>query len=177
MTTDDPALADRIRRLGNYGSSKKYVNEERGANSRLDPLHAAALRVKLGHLEDWTERRCMVAAHYLEALAETDLILPPASDTAFAPVWHLFVVRSAARDALQTQLAEAGIGTLIHYPIPPHRQAAYADLGVPEGAFPIAEQLAGEVLSLPMGPHLRPDAVQSVVEVLRDSVTATESTS
>lgn len=168
VTTNDPVLAARIRRLGNYGSSKKYVNEEKGMNSRLDPLQAAALRVKLGRLDEWTERRRAVAARYLEGLAGTDLGLPLGSNEVFAPVWHLFVVRSAARDALQARLADAGVGTLIHYPIPPHRQTAYADADCAAGTFPISERLAEEVLSLPMGPHLGPEAVERVLVAVRE---------
>lgn len=166
VTTDDPDLAARIRRLGNYGSARKYVNEERGANSRLDPLQAAALRVKLGHLDAWTERRRARAAQYLEGLAGTDLILPHVPNWA-EPVWHLFVVRSPARDALQARLAEAGVGTLIHYPIPPHMQAAYADLGIAPEALPIARALASEVLSLPMGPHLTEAQAEAVIAAVR----------
>lgn len=153
VTTDDPALADRIRLLRNYGSRVKYVHEARGVNSRLDPLQAAVLRVKLDHLDAWNTRRKQLAAAYLEGLAGTGLRLPQAPTWA-DPVWHLFVVRSPRRDVLQAEMISAGVGTLIHYPIPPHRQAAYADLGYAAGAFPLAERMAGEVLSLPMGPHL-----------------------
>ncbi|GAA4010220.1 DegT/DnrJ/EryC1/StrS family aminotransferase [Sphingomonas humi] len=166
VTTDDPELADRIRTLGNYGSHQRYVNEVRGVNSRLDPLQAAVLGVKLAHLEEWNARRQETAAYYLEALADCDLVLPTVPEWA-DPAWHLFVVRSARRDALQASLAEAGVQTLIHYPIPPHRQEAYADLGLGAGAFPIAEQLAGEVLSLPIGPHLIREQAEQVVSAVR----------
>ena len=165
VTTDDPEIAARVRRLGNYGSDRKYVNVERGANSRLDPLQAAILRVKLAHLDDWTARRRALAAAYREALAGTGLTLPEVPGWA-EPVWHLYVVRSPERDALQARLTEAGVGTLIHYPIPPHMQEAYADLRLAPEALPRARQLAGEVLSLPMGPHLSPDAAGRVREAM-----------
>ncbi|WP_306120535.1 MULTISPECIES: DegT/DnrJ/EryC1/StrS family aminotransferase [unclassified Roseitalea] len=157
VTTDDPEIAARVRRLGNYGSDRKYVNVERGVNSRLDPLQAAILRVKLAHLDEWTERRRALAAAYAEALEGTGLTLPQVPKWA-EPAWHLYVVRSPERDALQARLTEAGVGTLIHYPIPPHMQEAYADLGLAPDSLPMAKQLAGEVLSLPMGPHLEPEA-------------------
>jgi len=153
VTTDDGDLAARIRRLGNYGSEKKYVNAERGVNSRLDPVQAAVLRVKLGVLDEWTARRRAVAAAYDAGLAGSGLTLPHVPNWA-EPVWHLYVVRSPDRDALQARLTAAGIGTLIHYPIPPHMQAAHADLGLAPETLPLARDLANEVLSLPMGPHL-----------------------
>jgi len=166
ITTDRADLADRIRVLRNYGSRVKYVNEVQGVNSRLDPIQAAVLRVKLAVLDDWTDRSRAVAAVYAEGLAGTGLILPQVPGWA-DPVWHLFVVRSPDRDGLQARLAAAGVGTLIHYPVPPHRQAAYAGLGIGAGALPLAERLAGEVLSLPMGPHLGADQVRAVVAAVR----------
>jgi dTDP-4-amino-4,6-dideoxygalactose transaminase len=167
VTTDDADLAARVALLRNYGSRRKYVNEEAGVNSRLDPVQAAVLRVKLGVLEDWTARRRAVAAAYTRGLAGTDLILPHVPDWA-EPAWHLFVVRSPARDALQARLTEAGIGTLIHYPIPPHMQAAYAGLGLAPDALPLARRLAGEVLSLPMGPHLDTGTAERIAGTLRN---------
>ena len=152
ITTNRADLAERVRLLSNYGSRAKYVNEVRGVNSRLDPIQAAVLRVKLKHLDEWTGRRARLALQYSEALADTDLTLPHIPDWA-EPAWHLYVVRSKDRDALQARLEDAGIGTLIHYPIPPHMQQAYADAGFGEGDFPLARQMATEVLSLPMGPQ------------------------
>ncbi|AKS42759.1 DegT/DnrJ/EryC1/StrS family aminotransferase [Wenzhouxiangella marina] len=166
VTTNDAAIADRIRILGNYGSARKYVNEERGVNSRLDPIQAAVLRVKLEVLDEWTERRREIARIYSERLADTGPTLPFVPGWA-DPVWHLYVVQSAERDRLQQRLTEAGIGTLIHYPIAPHRQQAYADLELPEGSLPIAEQLAANVMSLPMGPQLSPTAAYEVIEAVR----------
>ena len=165
VTTDDPVLADRIRVLRNYGSRVKYVNEVQGYNSRLDPLQAAVLRVKLMHLDAWNARRTAMARQYLDGLRGSSLILPYVPDWA-EPAWHLFVVRHPQRDELQAKLAEAGIGTLIHYPIPPHRQAAYAHAGFAKGAFPIASRMADEVLSLPMGPHLEDDQMREVISVI-----------
>ena len=171
VTTDDANLADRIRLLRNYGSRQKYVNDVRGFNSRLDPVQAAALSVKLRYLDEWNARRRDVARHYAEGLAGNGLVLPAVPDWA-DPVWHLYVVRHPQRGALQQHLAEAGIGTLIHYPIPPHRQQAYADAGFPAGAFPVAVAMTEEVLSLPIGPHLGPDAVKAVVAVVRRAASA-----
>lgn len=166
VTTNDAALAGRVALLRNYGSRQKYVNEVQGVNSRLDPLQAAVLRVKLAVLDVWTERRRGIAAAYAEGLADSGLILPHVPNWA-EPVWHLYVIRSTDRDGLQGRLTEAGVGTLIHYPIPPHMQAAYADLGIPPGALPIARQLASEVLSLPMGPHLPQGSVLEVCSPCR----------
>ena len=168
VTTNDAELAERIRVLRNYGSRVKYVNELRGFNSRLDPLQAAVLRVKLVHLDDWNARRKAIAAQYLTGLADCGLVLPQVP--AFAdPVWHLFVVRHPRRDELQKRLAERGVGSLIHYPIPPHRQAAYADAGFAPGDFPLANMQAEQVLSLPMGPHLSRADADEVVQRVREA--------
>ena len=153
VTTNDAEIADRIRVLRNYGSRVKYVNEVQGYNSRLDPLHAAVLRVKLRHLDIWNARRAEVATAYLQGLSGGKLVLPHVPEWA-APAWHLFVVRHPQRDVLQQTLQAADIGTLIHYPIPPHLQNAYGNAGFAAETFPIASRIAKEVLSLPMGPHL-----------------------
>lgn len=161
VTTNDAELADKIRVLRNYGSRVKYVNEVQGYNSRLDPIQAAVLRVKLKHLDAWNARRTILANQYLENLAESGLVLPYVPEWA-VPAWHLFVVRSKQRDALQQRLTDAAIGSLIHYPIPPHRQAAYAPAGWPTDAFPLASSMADELLSLPMGPHLAASEVAAI---------------
>lgn len=166
ITTNRADLADRIRVLRNYGSRVKYVNEVQGVNSRLDPIQAAVLRAKLPHLDAWTDRRRAIAAAYAEGLRDSGLILPHVPDWA-EPAWHLYVVRSPDRDGLQKRLAAAGVGTLIHYPIPPHMQAAYADLGLAPEALPLARDLAGEVLSLPMGPQLPLADAARVIEAVR----------
>ncbi|PKN59656.1 MAG: erythromycin biosynthesis sensory transduction protein eryC1 [Deltaproteobacteria bacterium HGW-Deltaproteobacteria-11] len=167
VTTDDRDLADQVRRLRNYGSQVKYYNEVKGFNSRLDPLQAAFLRVKLKHLDEWNARRSRLAAIYLEALAGLPLVLPsvPAD---MEPVWHLFVVRSQERDALQAYLNAHGIGTLIHYPLPPHLQQAYQDLGYVSGALPQTERVAKTVLSLPLFPQLSNPEVQQICDKIRD---------
>ena len=162
ITTNRADLSDRIKILRHYGSEEKYKNAERGMNSRLDPLQAAVLRVKLKYLDSWTQRRRAIAGAYDKGLTDTGLALPHVPDWA-EPVWHLYVVRSPHRDRLQRCLTEAGIGTLIHYPIAPHMQQAYADLGLSANALPLAKQLAGEVLSLPMGPHLPLNDAAAVV--------------
>ncbi len=153
ITTNNPALADRLRMLRNYGSREKYRNEYAGLNSRLDPVQAAFLSVKLEALDEWNSRRAKVADAYLDGLAGPDLILPQIAPGATS-AWHLFVIRHPRRDALAERLADRGIQTLIHYPIPPHAQKAYADQALSDQEFPLATQLAREVLSLPIGPHL-----------------------
>ena len=164
ITTDDAALADRVRTLRNYGSKKKYYNDVKGFNSRLDELQAALLRVKLKKLDEWNARRAAVAARYQIALRGAAELILPTVPTWAEPVWHLYVVRHPRRDRLQEALTAAGIGTLIHYPVPPHCSGAYADGHWMHGDFPIAEKLSKAVLSLPMGPHLSPEQAGCVVE-------------
>ena len=166
ITTNNPEIADRIRVLRNYGSREKYVNEVQGYNSRLDPAQAAALRVKLKVLDAWNARRAAVAARYTTALAGTGLA-PPAVPEWADPVWHIYVVQHAQRDVLQKALADAGIGTLIHYPIPPHLQRAYAHAGYVKGQFPIAERMANQLLSLPIGPQLDDAGGGAVIAALK----------
>ncbi len=163
ITTNDSELADKVRTLRNYGSKKKYYNEVKGYNSRLDEMHAALLRVKLKKLDEWNDRRGKIAFEYQRAFKADGLTLPFVPDWA-DPVWHLYVVRHAKRDALQKNLAEREVGTLIHYPVPPHLSGAYAADGFKQGMFPIAEELAETVLSLPIGPHLRAEQAVAVVQ-------------
>lgn len=154
VTTNNRELAQRIAMLRNYGSLKKYKHEIRGANSRLDPLQAAILRVKLKYLDDWNARRKYIAAAYSDCLTgQPGIAIPKVREWA-EPVWHLYVTRYAARDALRAWLKMQGIEAMIHYPTPPHLQPAYTDIGIKEGAFPLTERLSNSVLSLPMGPHL-----------------------
>lgn len=162
VTTNDAQLDDRLRVLRNYGSRVKYVNEVQGYNSRLDPLQAAVLRVKLRHLDKWNNRRQEIAELYQQSLRGSNLILPYVPTWA-TPVWHLYVIRHPQRDRLQEQLATAGVATMIHYPIPPHRQAAYSKLGYNENAFPIAESMHREVLSIPCSPMMTDLESQHVV--------------
>ena len=153
--------------LRNYGSQQKYYNEIIGYNSRLDELQAAALRVKLTHLPTWTGQRQQVAAWYNQHLAGLPDLHLPVVATGATHVYHLYVVRTPHRDALQAHLTQAGIGTMIHYPIPPHRQQAYHDLAPHLGAFPIADELAATSLSLPMWPGMTEEQVQEVASAVR----------
>jgi dTDP-4-amino-4,6-dideoxygalactose transaminase len=168
VTTNDDALADKVRHLRNYGSKVRYQHEYLGMNSRLSELQAAFLRAKLPHLAAWNARRTQLAANYLKQLRGVgDVVLPFVPEWA-TPVWHLFVIRTRERDALQKHLASLGIGTQIHYPIPPHRSPAYAGRGDwSTGAYPLAEQFASEVLSLPIGPHVSAEQVDYVCAGVR----------
>lgn len=166
VTTNDDIIAESIRSFRNYGSHKKYINDVLGFNSRLDELQAAFLRVKLKYLDIWNERRREAAKGYTEALKSSRLILPyiPAHAN---PVRHLYVVSYAERNKLQKHLSDNGIGTLIHYPLPPHLQKAYIKLGYNIGGFPIAEKLANRVLSLPMGPHISKEQIEIVLDAIQ----------
>jgi dTDP-4-amino-4,6-dideoxygalactose transaminase len=161
VTTNDPEIADRIRVMRNYGSRVKYINEVKGFNSRLDPIQAAVLRVKLHRLDEWNLRRATIAARYLEGLTRSKLVLPHVPEWT-EPAWHLFVVRTLNRDVLMQQLNQAGVGTLIHYPVPTHMQTAYADSRQITTALPIAERVAREVLSLPIGPQMSAADVSTI---------------
>jgi dTDP-4-amino-4,6-dideoxygalactose transaminase len=167
VTTNDSKLADRIRVLRNYGSRIKYQNEEKGYNSRLDELQAALLRVKLTCLDEWNARRGKLVALYGQKLSSSDLVIPFVPDWA-EPAWHLYVVRTKKRNALQQRLGEASVGTMIHYPIPPHRQPAYRELDLADGALPLAEQLSREMLSLPLGPHMVMEEVNDVTGIIQE---------
>lgn len=166
VTTNDAGIAERVRMLGNYGSRRKYVHELRGFNSRLDPIQAAVLTVKLRRLDEWNARRSAVASLYGDRLADAGLALPHVPAWA-EPAWHLYVVQSPKRDQLAERLGAAGVQTLIHYPVPPHLQAAYSAMGLPPGSLPIAERLADQVLSLPIGPQLERADAERIVEAVR----------
>jgi dTDP-3-amino-3,4,6-trideoxy-alpha-D-glucose transaminase len=167
ITTDDGALADKLRHLRNYGSKVRYRNEYAGINSRLEEMQAAFLRVKLPHLAAWNARRAALATRYLEKLRGVgDLVLPFVPLWA-EPVWHLFVVRTKRREALQAFLAAREIGSQVHYPTPPHLSGAYRDSGWKRGDFPLAERLADEVLSLPIGPHHKLEQIDYVCAAVR----------
>lgn len=166
VTTNDIEVDRRVRRLRNYGSPARYINEEIGYNSRLDEIQAAILRVKLKRLEQWNAHRRTLANVYSEELFETDLVLPPTLGEA-DPVWHLYVVRTRNRDKLRSFLDRCGVETLIHYPVPPHLQKAYQFLSLPAGSLPISEAIHQEVLSLPMGPHLSRTTLEDVSAVVR----------
>lgn len=154
VTTNDTEIADRLRVLRNYGSRDKYVNDVMGYNSRLDPLQAAVLQVKLRYLEKWNNHRKLIAAQYLDQLKNIEQVTLPFVPDWADPVWHLFVVRTKQRAYLMKKLSENKISTLIHYPIPPHKQKAYSNLHVSENKYPLTTRFSNEVLSLPIGTHL-----------------------
>ena len=167
VTTNDEDLADRVRVLRNYGSREKYFNEVKGFNSRLDPLQAAFLRIKLRHLDEWNERRQAIAELYVEKLEGVPGLKLPSVPGWANPCWHLFVVQHPNRDELKRCLTEDGIGTLIHYPVPPHLSEAYRGEFGGRYRLPLAEQLAREVLSLPVGPHLTASEASIVFQTVR----------
>ena len=167
VTTNDETLAHKVQTLRNYGSQKKYYNEVIGYNSRLDELQAAVLRIKLRHLPAWTQQRQSVATLYNQHLAGLGDLQLPAVATGATHVYHMYVVRTAHRKTLQQYLTEQGIGTLIHYPVPPHLQQAYAHMGLTAGAYPIAEELAATCLSLPMWPGMGEQEVLAVAAAIK----------
>lgn len=169
ITTNDGACAARLRLLRNYGSPARYRHDEQGFNSRLDPVQAAALAVKLRHLDGWNLRRAEIVRTYQAEFADLDLILP-AVLSGVEPVWHLYCVRHKNRAGLRAALERAGVETLIHYPVPPHLQGAYAWLGMRKGSLPIAEQIAESILSLPIDPLMSDKQVAHVVAAVRESV-------
>jgi dTDP-4-amino-4,6-dideoxygalactose transaminase len=170
VTTSSPQVAERIRLLRNYGSREKYVHEVQGMNTRLDPVQAAVLRVKLKHLDEWNTRRRSVAAQYTDSLGAIGGLRVPHVPDWCEPAWHLYVVQHERRDELRERLGKRGVGTLIHYPVPPHRQGAYRTSPAAAADFPIADRLAAQVLSLPIGPQMSEADVQTVVEALRVSL-------
>ena len=166
VTTNDPELAERVRVVASHGSSRKYVHELIGMNSRLDTVQAVVLNAKLKRLAGWNDRRRAAAARYAELLADVEGVRVPRSAPGNVDVWHLYVVRVAERDRVLAELNAAGVGAGIHYPYPLHLTAAYAFLGQQAGSFPVAERAATEILSLPLFPHLTPDQQRHVVDVL-----------
>jgi dTDP-4-amino-4,6-dideoxygalactose transaminase len=170
LTTNDVVIADSIRMLRNYGSRQKYKHDIEGYNSRLDPLQAAFLRVKLRHLDHWNKQRSEIASIFLESFSNIsrNVMCMPSVQNWAEPVWHLFVVQLAKRDQLQAYLTEVGITTLIHYPKPPHLQKAYKCLGFNQGDFPIAEKLSREVLSLPIYPGMNIEIANQITFHLKN---------
>jgi len=166
VTTNNGALASTIRALANYGSSEKYVNNYKGLNSRLDEIQAAVLNIKLQYLDSENSRRREIAAYYISNVKHPEIILPQLPDNPDSHVWHLFVIRMEHRYALQRYLMQNNIQTLIHYPIPPHKQKAYMEYN--NLSFPITEQIHDEVLSLPISPVLTDVEVKKVVEVINN---------
>lgn len=167
VTTDDAELARRVRLLGNHGSEVRYEHLVLGFNSRLDTLQAVVLRAKLRRLEGWNAARRAAAARYDALLADLPEVRRPVTAPGNTPVWHLYVVRVPGRDEVLRRLNESGIGAAVHYPVPVHRHPAFADLGYPAGAFPVAEQAAGQLLSLPLFAEITPAQQDRVVSELR----------
>jgi len=167
VTSDSEEIINKVKILRNYGSQIKYKNEILGFNSRLDELQAAFLRAKLPKLNEANNKRAKLAAIYLEKLADVPEITLPQSSAWLDPVWHLFVIRTPLREILAHKLNELGIGTMIHYPIPPHIQDAYRSLGYASADFPISNKIHQEVLSLPMGPTMSEEEVHTVVSAIR----------
>ena len=165
IVTNDEEIFCEIKMLSNYGSSEKYVHEVKGVNCRLDEIQAAVLRVKLRYLNEWNVRREIIADQYLKNIVNRNVQLPQKFNYA-KHVWHLFVVRSARRDELKKYLAESGIGTIIHYPIPPFQQEAYSDDKFGSERYPVASKVAKEVLSIPIGPHLKFEEVNEIINVM-----------
>lgn len=169
--TNDKALADKIRALGNYGSDYKYHHIYQGNNSRLDELQAAFLSAKLPHLERMNAERRRIAQMYLDGIKNPEIILPYVMEDT-VPVWHIFGIRCKRRAELERYLNEHGIGTNKHYPIPMHLQECYKDLGFKEGDFPIAEEISATQLSLPMYYGMTDEEVQYVIDMLNAFKTA-----
>ncbi len=167
VLTDDAELARKVRLLGAHGSERKYVHESLGFNSRLDTLQAVVLRAKLARLARWNEARAVAARRYDELLGADSRVRLPATLPGNVHVWHLYVVRVPDRDAVLARLHEQGVGAGIHYPVPLNLQPAFAGLGYGVGDFPVAEKAAGEILSLPLYPHITPEQQERVTEELR----------
>ncbi|MDA9320146.1 DegT/DnrJ/EryC1/StrS family aminotransferase, partial [bacterium] len=167
VTTDDADLARKVSVIRNYGSEKKYYNEVKGINSRLDELQAAFLAIKLKTLNEDNAKRIEAAVLYSQLLVGVgDLVLPQLAEDA-SSVYHLYVIRTKRRYELQAYLTENGIGTIIHYPVPPHLQEAYTDLGYKKGDFPIAEEIAETCLSLPISSYIKTDGIKYVCEQIK----------
>ena len=167
VTTNDTNYASQIKSLRNYGSSKKYYNEVIGHNMRLDELQAALLSVKLQHLPNWTLQRQQIASWYNEGLKDVEEIILPKVHQNATHVYHLYIIRTTKRDELQQYLTQQGIGTMIHYPMPPHLQEAYSFLGHKKGDFPIAEELANTMLSIPLYPGMTQEQTQQVANAIK----------
>ncbi|WP_407477834.1 DegT/DnrJ/EryC1/StrS family aminotransferase [Elizabethkingia anophelis] len=164
VTTNDEELASAIRAIANYGSNKKYVNIYQGLNSRLDEIQAAVLDVKLKYIDDENDIRRRIAQRYISEITNSKIILPQDPIDSKEHVWHLFVVRAENRDYLQEYLTENGVQTVIHYPIPPHKQKAYAEWN--EMVYPLSEKIHNEVLSLPISPVMSKDEITKIIEII-----------
>jgi dTDP-4-amino-4,6-dideoxygalactose transaminase len=174
VTTDNDELAERVRRLRNYGMQDRYEIEEAGVNSRLAEVQAAALRAKLPHLDAWNRARASLARIYLQAFQDHGAISVPTDSDHADPAWHLFVIGHPNRDSCARALAEHGIETLVHYPLLPHRSGPYRE-DWPQGSFPVAERLATSALSLPLYPQLQPTVCEEVAEAVLATVASASS--
>ena len=166
VVTNNQKLADQVRALGNYGSNQKYSHIYKGINSRLDELQAAFLRVKLTQLDKWNDARTAIAKKYFAGIQNEKIALPPKPDADFGHIYHVFAIRCRERDALEQYLADHGVGTVKHYPVPMHLQECYADLGYKRGDFPIAEEISDTIISLPMFYGMTQAQVQYVIDVI-----------
>jgi dTDP-4-amino-4,6-dideoxygalactose transaminase len=166
VVTSEPELHEKLTMLRNYGQSVRYYHKIKGFNSRLDELQAAILRVKLRYLDEWNRRRRRIAQIYNDGLQGLPVVTPVEAEGGYH-VYHLYVIQTAGRDALQHFLHEQGIQTLVHYPVPVHRQEAYAELRYARGSLPVTERVADAILSLPVYPQLRDDEVHAVIEAVR----------
>ncbi len=170
VTTNDDEIAARIRMIRDHGQAKKYYHDMEGYNGRCDALQAAALRVKLKHLDAWNEARRKNADLYFELLKGIDGIKLPIISHDYLPVFHLFVIQVENRDKIQEILGEKGISTGLHYPVPLHRQKAYTDMDLKEGSFPVTEESASKILSLPMFPELTEEQIRYVCQELSQAI-------
>ena len=168
ITTNDEAMARKMKMIRDHGQAKKYYHDIEGYNGRLDSLQAGLLSVKLRHLADWTKKRQQAAAEYDRLLEKADGVVAPFQPEWSRPVYHLYVVRVADREGLQKHLADAKIDTGIHYPIPLHMQKAYEGRGFKKGDFPVTEKVTSEILSLPMFPQLQPHQQARVVQRVQE---------
>ncbi|MBA87546.1 MAG: erythromycin biosynthesis sensory transduction protein eryC1 [Euryarchaeota archaeon] len=169
ITTNNQEISNKLKVLRNYGSEKKYYNSYIGFNSRMDPIQAAVLRIKLKVLDEWTFRRKKIASYYLKQLRDFGLKLPCVPSWA-DHVWHLFVIRLNNRDKFQKILLSKGINTIIHYPVPPHKQKAFFEKGYDQLNLPIVEKMSKEIISLPIGPHLNEDELNFIVTSIKESL-------
>lgn len=167
IVTDDPQIAEDVRIFRNYGSEKRYYNRVVGTNSRLDEIQAGLLRVRLSHIRELENEKRQICTRYLNEINNSDIILPKTRDGA-THIWHQFVIRTARRNELIKYLEDKGIGTIIHYPIPPHLSEAYSYLGYKKGAFPITEKYADTVLSIPLYNGMTGDELDYIIEAVNE---------
>ena len=170
VTTNNAAIAQKVRMLRDHGQIKKYYHEVEGYNGRLDAIQAGILRIKLKHLKEWNEKRRQHAYRYNELLGQTDGIIVPYEPKWAKAVYHLYVIRTPNREHLLKHLSEHGIATGLHYPIPLHLQKAYVRGGYQQGDFPVSERIASEILSLPMYPELTDAQQNQIVDTIREFV-------